>query len=121
MEKKKALPTTISNSFENKSLSNKSKSIYEEKFKYSERVNSDLEKKYENIIKSIGGNLGNASVLFADFLFKKHKFNSRIEALEFSVDILLHEDDNFLETLASLLKDGWSQGAGELIRCARKL
>lgn len=82
---------------------------------------SSTERRYEALITKITDGKGVAVTTLGEYFYDSNKFASRIDALEFAWEFLEFEDIKYMDTMITLIKDGWSGTFGELISCAKNI
>ena len=82
---------------------------------------SSLERRYEKLISEINQGKGKAVTTLGGFLFESNKFASKIDALEFAWEFLEYEEYGYLDTMITLIEDGWQGTFGQLISCAKNI
>ena len=82
---------------------------------------SSIERRYEVLITKITDGKGVAVTTLGEYFYNSNKFASRIDALEFAWEFLEFEDSGYMDTMITLIKDGWSGSFGELISCAKNI
>lgn len=73
------------------------------------------------VLRAIAPERGAAVGELARLLITSRRCSSFVDALELSAELLAVESDQTCAAVSVLLSDGWSDGIGALLACARKL
>lgn len=82
---------------------------------------SRRDRSWEELVLLSCGERGSAVKALSDYLRQAQPSLERVEAAWFSVQLLQGESVAVCETLAVLLRDGWTGLLGDLLACARSL
>jgi hypothetical protein len=82
---------------------------------------SNEEGRIKKLILAVAPIRGNAINQLAQFLNKSYALNDLLKATQMAADLLAHESDSTLITLATLIEDKFEGNLGDLLNIARKL
>lgn len=115
---KKIDSATVSSYSNNTNVFNKT---YESRRRNKGYIISPEDNLWLDLIKEVAGERGEACVALAKFLINKSHSESSISAVKLAKELLDQFDSKSCENISVLLADGWDQGVGALLYCAKSI